>query len=501
MSPDAPLSEAALPAYARAVRAHWRLILLVTLVAVAGGFVSSTLRSPRYKATADLLVTPVAQDDRALIGINVIRETGNPTRTIQTAAALVDSRRVAELAAAKLPGWTPGRVLDATDVNPRGETNVLAIQAEADEAQLAARVANQLAESAVGARSHEVLGQVDAAIKRLQRNPAPRGTEPGSRRLAEQRAERLAELQAVRDRGRDPTLSLVQRATPRASAVGAPLALVMTLAGLIGLALGLAAAIALELLSKRIRDEEELLRLYPLPLLGRIPRPKRRLGGWRHRSPFASPPAVREAFQTLSAQLDRGLEAPRSIMVTSASQGDGKTTAVANLAVALSESGHSVVALDLGRRPELTQALGVYVEQEANGQTAVNRERPDGLLEAPNAPGLRVFPAAAHPGRPPLEALTEARQSGADFVLLDIDSLGEAGDALRLAPRVDDVILVARVGHTERRQFEFARDLLERIGARPSGLLEFDESEVPSGRHVSANGDRSAGMAARSRDG
>jgi Mrp family chromosome partitioning ATPase len=496
MPSDNPLSETPLLAYARAVRAHWLLVLVVTLVAVGGGYASAELRSPRYEATADLLVTPVPHDNRALLGIDVIRDAGDPTRTVQTAAALVDARGAAELAAAKLPGWTPDRVLDATQVNPRGETNVLAVTAEADEPELAAQVATQLAESAVATRTDEVLGQVNAAIRRLRARRGRRG--PGPQRLAEQRAERLAELQAVKDRGSDPTLSLLQGATSPTSAVGAPLALILVVAGFIGLALGVGAAMVIELLSKRIRDEDELLRLYPLPLLARIGQPKGRRA--RGRAALASSPATREAFRTVGAQLDSARGGPRSIMVMSASPGDGKTTAVANLAVALRESGHSVVAIDLSRRPELAHLLGDYVEQAADVEPGGDGKPAERELEATNASGLRVVAGSAEsPEWLSLEGLAQARASGADFVLLDIDSLGEVSDALRFAPYVDEVILVARVGHTERRRFELARDLLERIGARPFGLLEFDRSELAAAEVAFANGSRPEAPSAESK--
>jgi Mrp family chromosome partitioning ATPase len=69
---------------------------------------------------------------------------------------------------------------------------------------------------------------------------------------------------------------------------------------------------------------------------------------------------VREAWRTVQVQLDRDDRRHRAVMVASASRGDGKTTAAANLALELAAGGALVIALDADlRKPDLGRVLGV----------------------------------------------------------------------------------------------------------------------------------------------
>jgi Mrp family chromosome partitioning ATPase len=74
--------------------------------------------------------------------------------------------------------------------------------------------------------------------------------------------------------------------------------------------------------------------------------------------------------------------------------------------------------------------------------------------------------------------LADAR-AAADFVVIDTPPLGEFSDALRIAQEVDEVIVVARPRHTDRRHFEVMRDLLNRTGHVPVGMLVVGGSQAP----------------------
>ena len=99
-------------------------------------------------------------------------------------------------------------------------------------------------------------------------------------------------------------------------------------------------AVASELTERRVRDEDELDAIYPLPILTRVPVLSRRE---IRRSSGGRVPAVSEAFRTLQAQLEVRGETRRTIMLTSPSSNDGKTTSVLNLAINLVESGSRVI--------------------------------------------------------------------------------------------------------------------------------------------------------------
>lgn len=473
--PERP--EGALEPYLRALRARWVLVLVVTLAAVFGSVAWLAQREPDYKATAHMLVSPLPPDDQVFDGIDVLRADPNEsTRTIQTAAALVNSPEAAGLAAKRIgAGWTMGRVDAAVDVQPEGQSNILAVTALVPNAAQAARVANEYARATLDVRRARIQRQVDTILASLvakQRSGVARGQE------ASTLADRITRLQGVRDSG-DPTLSVTQPAAVPTSAVGAPSWLVVALALVAGFALGTGASLVMEVLDRRIRDEDELRRLYPLPVLSYVPELSRR----RRRalsSPLSTPPEVREAFRTLEVQLDRQGDPPRVITLTSASSGDAKTTSAITLAIALLGAGHRVIVMDFDlRKPDAGKLLGVEPRQRLTSLLSGHTSLEDLLVESPRVPTLRVLPADADSGGVVLleplsrrlpELFKEAREL-ADYVIVDTPPLGEVSDALRLFDFVDDLIVVARPGNTNRANLELMRDLLGRTGLTPTGLL------------------------------
>jgi capsular exopolysaccharide synthesis family protein len=462
-----PRHEWALASYIAAIRAHRGAVVLVTLVTVAASIAFLQLRSASYEATADLLVQPLPQDDETFRGLPLVRDTGDPTRTVQTAAALVESQAGQDVGG-------------AVQVNPKGESNILEVTATADSAGDAARIANAYAQEALQARAEELDRHGTQLITQLEaRLDATPRADPVTRAEI---ASRLDQVRSVTASG-DPTLTLSQEAAPPTSAEGASAALIVVLATLAGFTLGVGTAVLLDLSERRLRDGDEALAVYPLPTLLRVPRlPARRL----ERPPgsvWHMPPEVREPFRTLAVQLDeRGGESV--LMVTSPSAGDGKTTSAVNLAVSLAETGKRVVLLDFDlRKPDVRGALGLehgagFIEL---GEQNDHLER---LLQTvSDVWSMRVLAIRGEVENPGLipglvdllgqrlsELVAEARTL-ADYVVIDTAPLGEVGDALRLVRDVDDIVLLVRPGNTNRVQLEMVRDLLEQIGERPLGFI------------------------------
>jgi Mrp family chromosome partitioning ATPase/capsular polysaccharide biosynthesis protein len=469
--PERP--EGALEPYVRALRARWPLVLLVMLAAVGGSVAWLSLRKPDYKATAHLLVAPLPAEDPTFQGIDVLRADPNEsTRTVQTAAALVESPAAAGLAARRLgPGWTLAAVESAVDVQPLGQSNLLAVTALVENGPQAARVANQYARAALDVRRQRIQRQADTILSSLvaqQQSGAAAGQAGAAL------ADRIARLRAVRVSG-DPTLSVTETAAAPTSPVGAPSWLVVALALIGGFALGTGAALVMEVLDRRIRDEEELRRLYPLPVLSYVPELSRRRRR-ALRSPLATPPEVREAFRTLEVQLARQGNPPRVITLTSGSSGDAKTTSAVTLAIALLGAGHRVILMDFDlRKPDVGRLLGVKPRRRLTSLLSPGTSLEDMLVESPRVPTLRVLPADEESGGVVLleplsqrlgELFKEAREL-ADYVIVDTPPLGEVSDALRLLDFVDDVIVVARPGNTNRANLELMRDILG-PGSRPA---------------------------------
>ena len=362
-------------------------------------------------------------------------------------------------------------------VVPEGQADILAITAEASDPKVAAALANQFANAALRVRGQTIRQQIQAQIVQLQNRL--RTVAPGDTASKAAIAGNISTLQGA-NKGTDPSLSLLQPAAVPGSPTGAPAWLVVALALLAGIMLGTGTALLIEMLDRRIRDVEELLSIYPLPILARVPKlPRRLVKGTGESSPMAMPPAVREAFRTLLVQLEQRPGQHRTIMVTSATSRDGKTTSAVNLAFALVGAGHKVILIDFDlRKPDVGSVLNVNSTGGLLSLLADNVNFADLLVPAPQLPPLRVVPAGTEGDVVLLEALSrrlpellKQAKELADYVILDTAPLGEVSDALRLADQVDDLIIVSRPGHTMRANFEIMRDLLEQTSHEPLGYL------------------------------
>lgn len=524
--------------YVRAIRQHPLLIAAVVLAALVASLLYTAVRSSQYHATAQILVTPVPTGSTYPTGLSVLRDSADPTMTIETAAALVRSQDAAALAASRLGhGWTANKLLSAVSVAPQGGTDVLDVTATAGSSAAATRIANTFAAASVDAQTTALHRQIDAAIASLSAQRAALGTHGGS--TAAGLSSTISALEAERGLP-NPSLSLSQLATA-ATAAGSSAGLVIGLALLCGLLVGLAAAVLVEAASNSVRDEEELASLYPAPVLARVRslgagttgsiasvalsplsgardraagrdgmgRDDARTGAGRRPTdsrgapadsgngnpPWLMPAPVAEAFRSLLFQIRRKGADSQVVMVTSASAGEGKTASAVNLAAAAAAAGRSVLLLDLDlRRSGVASRVGVGSHHAIEDLNAADL-RLEALVEGvPGLPTLGVLATDAVPAdlahlgmlerfadKLP-ELIVQARDQY-DLVVIDSPPLNEVGDALRLLPVVDDILLVANIGHTPRSALRAARDVLDRAGRHATGVVLVGAGPVAEARH------------------
>jgi capsular polysaccharide biosynthesis protein len=226
------------------VRSHWVLCLVAILLTSVGSIVANRLRPPSYEATAQLLVTPAPRDDPNLLGLPVIRDSGDPIRTIATAAVVLRSGEAAAAAAARLGRpWSPDRVLQAIDMAPLGQSDVVTIKAKAASPGVALVVANLYATSLLEVRRDRFAQVVDQAI-------SDTATQAGRSNTQGSLGTRLDYLQAIRRTG-DPSVSLSELAALPTTPTGPSAWLIVIVAIVLGIALADTAVIVAERLEWR----------------------------------------------------------------------------------------------------------------------------------------------------------------------------------------------------------------------------------------------------------
>ncbi len=130
------------------------------------------------------------------------------------------------------------------------------------------------------------------------------------------------------------------------------------LGALFGLLLGVGLALVREQSDRKLRRTEQVTAAFDAPVLTTVPRSR----ALKRHKPFADlPPQVAEAFRMLQMNLRFARDEPvRSVLVTSARTGEGKTTVSWNLAAAAASGGLSVALVEADlRRPSLAERYGL----------------------------------------------------------------------------------------------------------------------------------------------
>jgi len=484
-----------LESYFRVLRERSGLILLVTLVTTLMAAAYLATAPDKYEAEATLLVLPASRDDTTLNNLPLLRESSDPTRNIETASQLVTEPNVAGRVKDQLGlGGTVASLQAKVAAEPVAQSDIVAITAHADSPDLARDIANGFATGVVAERSELIRSEAEKLIDGL-REQVREADDAGDDTTALNA--QIADLQAVRESG-DPTLRVSTRAEAPSSPYS-PRPVLTLLAGFFGgLILGVGGAFAMSALDPRLRREEQLRELYSLPILARVPKEKRAptftlgkrrlLIGPRERERRALPPgelsaATLESFRTLRTMLAaqrREDGNSRSILVTGPSPSEGKTTTAINLASSLALAGNRVILIEADfRRPTVGEALGVRARVGIGDVLLGNVALEDALVLAPpfgdNLCALLVDRAddwlAEVLSLPAAEALLEDAKRLADYVVLDSPPLTQVIDAMPLARRVDDVVIVTRLGSSNLSQLAHLGDLLDQNGIRPAGFV------------------------------
>jgi Mrp family chromosome partitioning ATPase/capsular polysaccharide biosynthesis protein len=466
--------------YVEVVRDRRRLILACIVVVALVAAVYAELATPSYKAESHLLITPV-NGEPSLVGLGLIGTSGNPTGDVSTAASLVTTSEVGALVAAKLGNTTGRSALAQVAAVPVAQSNIVAITATAGTARRAQAIANGFALATVQNRTRILHREIEAILptlkEQVEKVPVTQRTGQGSL------GERLSSLETLLA-GPDPTVSVASLA-PLPDAPSWPRKKLSVIAGLlIGLVIGLSGAFALESLDSRVRREEAVRRIFRLPVLARIPRERRPASRKLPMRPGELSPAAQEAYRMLRVALGaRGRSSGmRSMMITGSTRSEGKSTVALNLAATLAFSGSKVILVEADlRRPSLAGALDLLAKRGKRGTAGVlmgEISLRDALVPVPrlsdNLSALLVEQSAPYLADGLLAAadeLVEQAESLADYLIFDAPPVTEVSDALPLSEHVDDVLIVARLGHSRTDQLVNLGEVLSRQGVRPSGLV------------------------------
>ncbi len=251
-----------------------------------------------------------------------------------------------------------------------------------------------------------------------------------------------------------------------------------------GAMLGVAGAMYREWQDARLRSPEEIRALLGTPVIATIPRinpqfspvTRGQLVVLDARSPAA------EGYRGMRTLLQIGSSSTaKTVLIASPASGEGKSTTVSNLAIALAQAGERTLVLDCDLRQPV-QHMIFEVDGTIGLANVLSEELP--LREAITAtaiPGLFVLPAGPVPENPSelltgkrFTQLMQALGQSFDRIIIDSPPLMNVTDGRILAASADATILVLRMNRSLRRLSVLAVEGLDKVGANLIGALAND---------------------------
>lgn len=466
---------AALKAARTLKRRIWIVLATVVLVTAASLGLSER-QHPLYRASSQVLL----KYQNLASGLTGIQNLSNvyqdPARNAQTQTQVAMSPAVAQRVAARaqVPTLTPDGFLHRASVTASSNSDTLSFAVTYSDPTIAKRLSTLHAQQYIAYRQELDNAALVAARKELEgriaelRQSPLRDSALLGELIANEQQLRTAEALQTANASLLRPADAAEKVQPK-PVRNAVLGLVL------GLLLGIALAFLREALDTRVISSGEVGNHLVLPLLARIPAPSKKLRSAGKLVMLVDPQGSdAEAFRMLRTNLDfvnidRGA---RSIMISSALEKEGKSTTVANLALALARSGNRVVLVDLDlRRPSIGRFFGIGgyhpgVTSVALGRStllqalvevyrniAIERSGSNGNGRYEQRDGVLKVLAAGEPPPDPGEFINTAAlarvlnelQEAFDVVLIDTPPLLSVGDAAALSSRVDAMIVMTRL--------------------------------------------------------
>lgn len=419
-------------------RRKWWLAAWVLLF-TSGAFFLARMQPKQYDATATIAV---GQSTRTGATFDVVQADQAYARTL---ARLVGSPNVADRVLPELSFRLSRQdALSAMSFQQLPETQLLTITAEDRSPARAAELANTWA--------RVFTDYVDSSLKEIA---------PSTVTVAD------AAVEPDRPAKPRPTLTAL-------------------VALLLSVAIGVTAALVQARLDRKIGDVEVLTEVFGLPVLGMLPT--------RGRSRMSAE-QFSEAIRLLRANLQFVTDVPlRSVSVTSARPGEGKTTVAAELArsfALLSLVPNAVLAVDADmRRPALLDRLGIDGEATRPGLTDVLRgtKTVDAVAVETSLVSLRAIGTGEVPSNPSAllgfaasrDAMVRTCES-APVVVWDTPPTGVGADAALVASVVDGVLVAVDLRSA---RLDDLQRVVEQLGRVQANVLGFVVNRAPMDRRA-----------------
>jgi polysaccharide biosynthesis transport protein len=478
---------------------HWAwLIVLLAILSGGAAYLISKQQTPIYEASTIIMVN--AAPSTQVTDYSSILASQTLTSTY---AQMITNQPVLDEAAKRLGlDLKLYNLKDRVTVKSVPNTQLISISVELPDPSWAAKIANTIVQvfgeqilqmqSVRFATSSDTLesqmAEVDKQIQGLTAQLAisqdkaeqtslqdriSQYRDIYSRLLVSYENVRLTEAQTV------SSITQVEPAAVPTNPVSPKILLNVVLATLVGILLAVTLVFLLEALNDTIRDPAVFLKKFNLPILGVIAHHQQKDGEPIAKSAPRSP--VSEAFRSLRtsvqyASVDKPL---RSILVTSPTPSDGKSTIASNLSIVFAQGGSKVFVVDADlRRPRIHHLMGVQNQTGLSELFVQPSVHLNGSVQKSQIENVSIVSSGVLPPNPAellaskkMREILSVLQGESDLVVIDTPPVLSVTDAVVLAPAVDGVLLVVKPGTTKQTAFRQAIQALNQVGAPLLGVV------------------------------
>lgn len=351
-------------------------------------------------------------------------------------------------------------------------------------------------------REHDRLNSRSAEYQRLKQEAE------ADKKLYEELVRKIREA-GINAGFQNNNARLADAARPPALPVFPNIPLNMALALVLSTLLSVAAAVLSDVLDTTVKDPEQTSRVLRTDVIGTLPAVKNSVGsqllaltshdladsqpetpadgnglvkverphrGYGYKSISSYEEAIRTLRNTiLLSDFDRNI---RSMLVTSASPGEGKSTTAVHLAIAHAQQGKKTLLIDADlRRPTVHKKLGMAAELGLSNVLMGQNAWKDVVLPVPSVPDLFIIPSGPPSRRasdligPMMGELLDHANTEFDLVVVDAPPTLGFAEPLQIATIVDGILVVTRAGETKRQAVQSVISTLRRVRANVIGIV------------------------------
>ena len=484
------------------------LILATAAVIVAVATLNSAAQDDKYEAVSKVLVGQTDPVNALFPGAGADKD---PDRIARTNLELIENETVAERVSRAQLGedsLSVDELLERVDAEIENDSDVVAIKVRDEDPERAAEIANGFATQYSRFRERASSRNLEDAIERAQIELDALADEELSSPRGRTIERRLSDLE-IAAALQGSAVEVVKRADAPDDPVEPRPFLTFLVSIPIGLLAGLLLAGLVSYLDRRLKREEQVEAITQMPVVASIPRRSERLVRRKAGGGVWADPVEAESYGRLATNLrffnfDRQV---KTVLVTSAVPEEGKTTVTLRLAAALAGAGQGVLAVEADlRRPTFTDYFSIQFPHGLSGvligatpfEDVVTRVHTSYALAAPTeegdeawttAPFIEVVPAGVVPPNPTellagnaLPRVLQEAKKHADIVLVDSAPLVPVGDAIPIANAVDGVLLVVKLGESQRDELRRALKLLGTLRSKVIGVV-ITNADRPSDKY------------------